>query len=78
MAVDSAYHAAGELLWIDGDSPILAGAFPTYRRLVAALDAGGAIKGPIRADLYVGRGESAGREAGRIRHTLTLYRIVPR
>lgn len=77
-AVDPAYHPAGELLWIDGDSPGLAGAFPAYRRLVAALDAGGAIRGPIRADLYVGRGEAAGREAGRIRHTLTLYRLVPR
>ncbi|HEY1879017.1 MAG TPA: MltA domain-containing protein [Caulobacteraceae bacterium] len=77
-AVDPAYHASGELLWIDGDSPSLAGAFPAYRRLVAALDAGGAIKGPVRADLYVGRGEAAGREAGRIRHVLTLYRLAPR
>lgn len=77
-AVDPAYHSAGELLWIDGDSPSLAGAFPDYRRLVAALDAGGAIKGPVRADLYVGRGDAAGKEAGRIRHSLRLYRLVPR
>ncbi len=77
-AVDPAYHSPGELLWIDAYAPTLAGAFPTYRRLVAALDAGGAIKGPVRADLYVGRGETAGREAGRIRHVLTLYRLEPR
>jgi membrane-bound lytic murein transglycosylase A len=57
---------------------LLAGAFPTYRRLVSALDTGGAIKGEVRADLYLGEGEAAGAEAGRVRHTLRLYRLVPR
>jgi membrane-bound lytic murein transglycosylase A len=77
-AVDPASHAMGELLWIDGETPTLAGAFPVYRRLVAALDTGGAIKGAVRADLYVGRGPAAGQEAGRIRHDLTLWRLTPR
>jgi len=78
LAVDPAYHAMGELLWIDGEAPILKGAFPAYRRLASALDTGGAIKGDIRADLYLGQGASAGAEAGRVRHTLRLYRLVPR
>ena len=78
VAVDPAWHAMGELLWIDGETPTLAGAFPTYRRLVAALDTGGAIKGQARADLYLGRGPAAGQEAGRIRHQLTLWRLTPR
>lgn len=78
LAVDPALHAMGELLWIDGEAPILTGAFPTYRRLALALDTGGAIKGEVRADLYVGQGAVAGAEAGRIRHTLRLYRLVPR
>lgn len=78
VAVDPAQHAMGELLWVDAQSPILTGAFPTYRRLVLALDTGGAIKGPVRADLYVGQGAAAGVEAGRIRHTLKLYRLVPK
>lgn len=78
VAVDPAFHAYGELLWIDGEAPLLAGAFPTYRRLVGALDTGGAIKGPVRADLYLGEGTAAGAEAGRVRHTLRLYRLVPR
>ncbi|MCA6267383.1 MAG: transglycosylase, partial [Phenylobacterium sp.] len=52
--------------------------FPTYQRLVTALDTGGAIRGPIRADLYLGQGPEAGLEAGRIRHVLRLYRLVPR
>ena len=42
------------------------------------LDTGGAIKGEVRADLYLGEGTQAGGEAGRVRHTLRLYRLVPR
>ncbi|HEX4710708.1 MltA domain-containing protein, partial [Phenylobacterium sp.] len=78
LAVDTAYHAMGELLWIDADKPILKGAFPAYRRLALALDTGGAIKGEVRADLYLGSGSAAGLEAGRVRHTLRLYRLVPK
>lgn len=78
VAVDPAFHAMGELLWLDAEAPLLAGAFPAYRRLVAALDTGGAIKGRVRADLYLGQGAAAGAEAGRVRHTLRLYRLVPR
>ena len=48
-----------------------------YRRAVMALDTGGAIKGDIRADLYMGRGTAAGAEAGRVKHVLRLYRLVP-
>ena len=78
LAVDPAFHAMGDLLWIDGEAPVIAGAFPVYRRLAVALDTGGAIKGDVRADLYVGRGPAAGLEAGRIRHELRLWRLVPR
>jgi membrane-bound lytic murein transglycosylase A len=78
LAVDPAFHAMGELLWVDAEAPILAGAFPTYRRLALALDTGGAIKGEARADLYMGSGAVAGTEAGRVRHTLRLYRLVPK
>ena len=78
VAVDRAFHQMGELLWIDGSAPLLAGAFPTYRRLVSALDTGGAIRGEVRADLYLGEGDAAGVEAGRVRHTLRMYRLVPR
>ena len=46
-------------------------------RLVVALDTGSAIRGDVRADLYVGSGERAGIEAGRVRHTLLLVRLEP-
>ena len=77
IAVDPAFHPYGEVIWLDAEAPILAGAFPTYRRLVLALDTGGAIKGEVRADLYLGLGPAAGLEAGRVRHTLRMYRLVP-
>ena len=77
LAVDPAFHQMGELYWLDAEAPILTGAFPTYRRLALALDTGGAIKGDVRADLYLGLGAAAGVEACRVRHTLRLYRLVP-
>lgn len=77
VAIDPAFHAMGGLYWIDAAAPILTGAFPTYRRLVMTLDTGGAIRGEVRADLYLGRGPAAGSEAGRVRHTLFMYRLVP-
>lgn len=78
IAVDPAHHAMGALIWIDAEAPLLAGAFPTYRRLATALDTGGAIKGEVRADLYLGEGQAAGAEAGRVRHTLRMWRLIPR
>jgi membrane-bound lytic murein transglycosylase A len=78
IAVDPTRHAMGELFWLDAAAPTLAGAFPAYRRLALALDTGGAIKGPVRADLYMGLGPDAGAEAGRVRHVLRMYRLVPR
>jgi membrane-bound lytic murein transglycosylase A len=78
IAIDPAFHPMGELLWLDADKPVLAGAKPSYRRLVVSLDTGSAIKGPVRADLYLGEGPIAGDEAGRVHHALRLYRLTPR
>lgn len=77
IAVDPSRHAMGGLYWLDASAPRLAGAFPVYRRLAVALDVGGAIKGEVRADLYTGTGPEAGAEAGRVRHDLRLYRLIP-
>ena len=77
VAVDPAHHPYFELLWIDARGGGLNGARPSYQRLAVALDRGGAILGPVRADLFIGSGPAAGDEAARIRHTLRLYRVVP-
>ena len=76
VAADPAFHPMGELVWIDAADPRLEGAGKGYRRIVAALDVGSAIKGPARADLYVGLGADAGREAGLVRHRLIVYRLT--
>jgi membrane-bound lytic murein transglycosylase A len=77
LAVDPAKHDYGALYWIDGEAPSLSGAFPSYRRLAMALDTGSAIKGDVRADLYLGTGAAAGAEAGRVKHRLKLYALTP-
>jgi membrane-bound lytic murein transglycosylase A len=77
LAIDPSFHPYFELFWIDAGGSPLAGARSGYRRLAVAMDRGGAIKGPVRADLYTGRGPRAGDEASTVRHALHLYRIVP-
>lgn len=78
IAVDPAHWRYGDLVWISADGGNLAGARASYQGLVMALDTGSAIRGPVRADLYMGRGEAAGEEAGAVRHPLRMWRLVPR
>lgn len=77
IAMDSSHHDFGTVYWIDAEAPTLAGAAAQYHRLAVDLDTGGAIRGPIRADLYFGTGDLAGREAGRVKHVLRLARLLP-
>ena len=78
IAVDPAYWTYGTPVWIEADAGNLAGARSGYSGLVMALDTGSAIRGPVRADFYMGRGDAAGDEAGTVRHPLRMWRIVPR
>ncbi|HZV83871.1 MAG TPA: MltA domain-containing protein [Brevundimonas sp.] len=78
IAVDPAHWRYGDLVWIAADGGNLRGARGSYQGLVTALDTGSAIRGPVRADLYMGRGEAAGSEAGAVRHPLRMWRLVPR
>lgn len=78
IAVDPASWAYGDLVWIRADGGNLRGARGSYSGLVMALDTGSAIRGPVRADLYMGRGAAAGGEAGAVRHPLWMWRLVPK
>lgn len=78
IAIDPSHWAYGEAVWIEADAGNLMGARASYRGLVMALDTGSAIRGPVRADLYMGRGDEAGDEAGTVRHPLRMWRLVPR
>lgn len=78
VAVDPTQWSLGDLVWIEAGAGDLAGATRGYRGLVVALDTGGAIRGAVRADLYLGRGAAAGAEAGTVRHPLRMWRLRPR
>lgn len=78
IAVDPTHWRYGDLVWIHADGGNLTGARGSYQGLVVALDTGSAIRGPVRADLYMGRGAAAGEEAGAVRHPLRMWRLVPR
>jgi len=78
IAIDPAHWRYGDLVWIEAEGGGLIGARGSYRGLMMALDTGSAIRGPVRADFYMGRGAVAGEEAGTVRHPLRMWRLVPR
>ena len=74
LAVDRHFLPMGLPIWFDATQRFLPG---TIRRLMVAQDTGGAIKGPVRGDLYVGSGDTAGREAGSLNASGRYYLLVP-
>ncbi|HQR03929.1 MAG: MltA domain-containing protein [Proteobacteria bacterium] len=75
IAVDSRHTPLGAPVWLDTTRP--ASDIP-LRRLVLAMDTGGAIRGPVRADFYWGSGPEAGAQAGRMRQTGRMWVLLPR
>lgn len=75
IAVDPNFIPLGSPVWFDTSLPD-ASERP-YRRLVFAQDTGGAIRGPVRADLFLGFGENAERIAGAMRQRGKLYVLLP-
>lgn len=76
IAVDPGFIPLGSPVWFDTSLPGNDDARP-YRRLVFAQDTGGAIRGPVRADLFLGFGETAERMAGAMRQRGKLYVLLP-
>jgi len=80
IAVDPRYHPYGSLAWLNTTLPTQPGDFrgqPTGL-LVTAQDTGGAIKGPLRADLFFGSGKDAGDRAGVQKHPVSWTILLPR
>ena len=71
IAVDPAFTPLGAPVWVEKD-----GAAP-LRRLMFAQDTGGAIKGPQRADIFIGTGDDAGSRAGTIRDPGRMVVLLP-
>ena len=80
VAVDTAFVPLGSLLWIAGEWPSPRAGEPDrpLQRLVVAQDTGGAIRGPLRADLFCGHGEEASEIAGRLKHPFRGWLLLPR
>ncbi|MGH7045740.1 MAG: murein transglycosylase A [Stellaceae bacterium] len=76
LAVDPAYVPLGTPVWLDADERFLVNQH--VRGLVIAQDAGGAIKGPVRGDLYWGAGKAAGDRAGAMNARGREYLLLPR
>ena len=79
MAVDTAFTPYGTPIWIDTVRPVARkpGATEPYRRLTIAQDAGTAIKGPARGDVFFGGGPQAADWAGRMNTGGRAIVLVP-
>ena len=73
LAVDRRFLGLGVPLWLDIASPQ-----GQLRRLIMAQDTGGAIRGPVRGDLFWGWGDGAGELAGRMNHRGRYWLLLPR
>ncbi len=80
LAVDHRFHAYGLPVWVETTAP--AGDDPQaerkVHRLMMAQDTGGAIRGPVRGDVFWGFGDAAGEVAGAMKHEGRLSVLVPR
>ena len=74
LAVDRAFIPLGLPVWLDAQQRF---APDVVRRLVIAQDAGGAIKGPVRGDLFWGHGAAASAGAGAMNANGRYYLLVP-
>jgi len=77
IAVDRRHVPLGTPAWLDATAPYPDGEHP-LRRLLIAQDTGGAIKGPIRGDVFWGTGEAAEHTAGHMRATGRWWLLLPR
>ena len=75
LAVDRGFIPLGLPLWLEAQERFSAG---KYHRLVIAQDTGGAIKGPVRGDLFWGHGPTAAAGAGAMNARGHYYLLLPR
>jgi membrane-bound lytic murein transglycosylase A len=76
LAVDRAFVGLGIPVWLETDERFAAA--ESVRHLMVAQDTGGAIKGPVRGDVFWGTGESAGTRAGVMNASGRYYLLLPR
>ena len=75
LAVDKDFIPLGAPVWIDTRDPVNGS---NLQRLMMAQDLGGAIKGPVRADIFFGWGKDAEEHAGLMRQHGTEVLLLPK
>jgi membrane-bound lytic murein transglycosylase A len=75
LAVDRAFIPLGVPIWLDAQERFVLG---VNRQLVIAQDTGGAIKGPVRGDLFWGSDAAAATAAGRMSAAGHYYLLLPK
>lgn len=75
LAVDRRHIPLGAPVWVDTTDPL---DDSPLRRLMLAQDVGGAIRGPVRGDVFFGWGAQAEAKAGRMRQPGRLFVLLPR
>lgn len=79
LAVDPDFHAYGVPVWLDSSAPGGKDGEPLpLQRLMVAQDTGGAIRGPVRGDVFWGFGKAAEETAGRMNSEGRMYILLPR
>ncbi|MEL0105528.1 MAG: MltA domain-containing protein [Rhodospirillaceae bacterium] len=76
LAVDRRHVPLGAPLWLDTRDPL--DERRPLRRLMIAQDTGGAIKGPVRGDIFWGFGAEAAQRAGQMKSRGTYYVLLPK
>lgn len=83
LAVDRTFHALGVPVWLDTTLPPDAvdvadkENLVSFQRLMVAQDTGGAIRGPVRGDVFFGWGEEATDLAGRMKQQGRMTLLLP-
>ncbi|TWA69070.1 membrane-bound lytic murein transglycosylase A [Azospirillum brasilense] len=76
LAIDSKFLPYGVPVWLDAEDPLDAQA--RLRRLLIAQDTGGAIRGPVRGDVFWGHGQEAEERAGVMKSAGEYYVLLPK
>jgi len=74
LAVDPKFLPLGAPVWLDASD----GQGAPLQRLMIAQDTGGAIKGPVRGDVFWGEGETAALQAGAMQSKGRAFLLLPK
>jgi len=76
LAVDPKFLPYGVPVWLDAEDPL--DKAQRLRRLMVAQDTGGAIRGPVRGDVFWGHGPDAEQRAGVMKSAGEYVLLLPR